>query len=155
TTAASRGSTPGVAGWSIWCWGRSEEVGMSRNLLRSQGSLRALGLLCTWVMLFLGLQAPATTIDTRPRPAVLLRTSEQFIVQSAWNQFALYQSRDGKLLRTFAVPESIARFDVSADENLLLIASDPGTIGVWNINTGEQLWQKHSAQTGLQYTYDA
>jgi DNA-binding beta-propeller fold protein YncE len=112
----------------------------------------------TTILLFVGFwnaSLHATTIDMSPRPAILLPKSEQFIAQDAMNSLALYRYGEGEPVRRFQVGPSINEIDVTADEQMLLIACDTGEVSVWNIETGERIWSKPPSKTGLTYIYGA
>jgi hypothetical protein len=89
-----------------------------------------------------------------PRPAALLTKSGGFIAQNAPNSVALYRVADGRLLHSFAVGGAITQIDVTADEELLLITCDDGSLSVWTIATGVRRWQHGRSQSGLSYIYD-
>jgi hypothetical protein len=99
--------------------------------------------------------APATTIDTSPRHAILLGKSARFLAQDAWDSVALYAVADGRLVRRFPAGQRVNAIDVTADEGLLLVAGAGGGIGVWDLETGTKVWWIGPFQTGLGYVYDA
>jgi len=84
----------------------------------------------------------ATSISNAPRPARLLSGCRKFIAQDARNSLALYRASDGQVLQRYQARDSIGRFDVTTDERLLLTVTREGSIELWNIETGEQLWSK-------------
>jgi hypothetical protein len=85
----------------------------------------------------------AKTISRSPRPAFLLRKSDQFIAQAAWNSVALYSFGDTKPIRTFPAGSMIGELEPSPDEKLLLIACRE-EFGVYDIKTGDKLWWRTS-----------
>src|ERR1700687_2036074 len=89
----------------------------------------------------------AKTIDTSPRPTILLTKTDQFIAQDAWNSVALYTFGQNKPVRRFQAGDFINEIEATADEQLLLIACANGELGVWNIGTGAKLWWKTPRQS--------
>jgi WD40 repeat protein len=110
----------------------------------------ALFLSCLW-----GHLGHGKTIDTQPRPAILLTKSERFIAQDAWNSAALYGFGDAEAIRRFPAGGRINEIEMTADEQLLLVACDNGEIGVWSVGSGKKLWWLKSSQSGLAYIYGA
>ncbi len=82
-------------------------------------------------------------IDASPRPAILLRKSDRFIVISAWNSVGLYSLKDGKLLREFPVGEHLdGPGQMDPGEQFLVNVNRNGTISLWEIDSGKKLWSK-------------
>jgi hypothetical protein len=98
--------------------------------------------------------AHGTKYDTRDRPAFLLPRSKQFVVQDAWDSVATYGIKDGEVVHKFPARERVNKFDVTADEEFLVIACADGSVGVWELETGNRRWWKGQRATGLNYIYD-
>jgi hypothetical protein len=99
--------------------------------------------------------AVGTTIDRSPRPALLLKGGARFLAQDGWDSVALYDAAGGQALRRFPAGARVNKIDLTADETSLLIACADGSLGVWDVATGEIVWRKGPADTGLGYAYDA
>jgi WD40 repeat protein len=85
---------------------------------------------------------------------VLLPVSKQFIVQSAWDSVGLYRLADLGLVRTFGVGASVNKFDVTQDEQTVLVGCDDGSLSAWDVATGAQRWGLSSWSSGQHYIQD-
>ena len=86
--------------------------------------------------------AAGLSLDHSPRPAILLRKSDRFIVISAWNSVGLYSLKDGELLREFPVGEYLrGPGQVDPGERFLVNVNDKA-ISLWEIDSGKKLWSK-------------
>jgi hypothetical protein len=112
-----------------------------------------------WFALFLAGVAPAgiqaNTYKPIPRSAVLLPRSERFIALDAWNSAALYEIGDGQVVYRFPAKERIDHFAATADESRLLVACGDGSLGLWNLETGANVWWQTSKISGLRDPHDA
>jgi hypothetical protein len=97
--------------------------------------------------------AIGTTIDMTPRPALLLKDGDRFLVQDSWDSLALYDST-GRLLQRFPVGARVEQFDLTNDESFLLIGSGDGSLTLWNAATGEVVWRRTHKQTGMDFIFD-
>ena len=91
--------------------------------------------------------------DESPRTAILMSDAQRLIAQDAWNSTALYLVSNGTLIHRFPAPDWISDIAISADETLLLITGDSGTLSLWKIDTGEQLWEQSPCQSQLRPLY--
>ena len=106
--------------------------------------------------LLLGAQAVlGTTIDMRPRPAILLKGAGRFLAQDSSDSLALYDASNGQALRRFPAGAHVNEFDLTTDERFLLIACADGRLSLWDVASGENVWRMTSRQTGLDFIYDA
>jgi WD40 repeat protein len=100
-------------------------------------------------------EAFGTTLDRSPPPALLLKGAARFLVQDGWDSVALYDAANGQALRRFPAGARVNKIDLTADEKFLLIACADGGLSVWDVMSGENVWRKRPAGTGLDYVYDA
>jgi WD40 repeat protein len=116
--------------------------------------LRQLSLVvCVLILLALGHPAQAM-IDISPRIALLMRNSPRFLALDAWNSVTLYSAKDGKPIHKFPSKAAVEAITLTPDEESLLVASGDACLTLWSVETGQQLWHKTPAQTGLGCTYD-
>jgi hypothetical protein len=120
---------------------------------RALATTRAL-FLASVVSLLVATLSPATTYDRRPRQTAILPISGQFIAQDSWDGLGLYQLSDLTLVRTFRARASVNTFDVTKDEQTLLIGSDDGSLRTFDVATGEKLWERFPWQIGQHYSQD-
>ena len=99
--------------------------------------------------------ASALSIDMSPRRPVLLADGTRFVAQDGWNSLALYRAADAAVIYQFPAPGWVNRVAVSADERWLLIACSDASLAVWDLGTGNRVWEQSRRQTGLEYVYDA
>ena len=105
--------------------------------------------------LLVGAQAAlGTTIDMRPRPAILLKGAGKFLAQDSSDSVALYDAGNGQALHRFPASARVNEFDLTTDEKFLLIACADGGLGLWDIDTGGNVWRKTPQQTRLGSAYD-
>src|SRR5437868_4286882 len=96
-----------------------------------------------------GERAQGKKIREHARPAVFLENSEQFIAQESPWSYALYRARDGKRLRRFVSRGDTSMIDVSSDEGLLVACAVSDHVVVWDIQTGEKLWELEGTESKL------
>jgi hypothetical protein len=105
--------------------------------------------------LLLAPAATATSIDTSPRPTLILPASGQFVAQDSWEGVALYRLRDASLVRSFRAGHRVDTFAVTRDEKTLLIACLNGSLAAFDLATGATNWSLSPWQSGLHGGYDA
>ncbi len=88
----------------------------------------------------------ATTYDTTPRHVILFSDGTRFIADDRMNGSALYRVSDGAVLHRF--PDS-SWVTLSPDEKRVLLSYSDGSLVLWNVETGEDVWWKGSDATGL------
>jgi hypothetical protein len=64
---------------------------------------------------------------------------------------ALYDATNGQLIYRFPAGARVEGIDLTSDEKYLLIACTDGRLNVWDIETGENVWQRTPRQTRLGY----
>jgi hypothetical protein len=111
-------------------------------------------LLATAVTLLSAPTATGTTYDRRPRPTAVLAVSGQFIAQDASDGVALYRLGDTSLVRRFRARAAVYKFAVTADEKVLLMACDDGSLAAREVATGRALWDLSRSRSGLSFVYD-
>jgi hypothetical protein len=79
--------------------------------------------------------AYGTKYDTSPRPTRLLRKSDAFVVQDAWNSVACYSIRDGHVIHSFPAKQRVKKFAVSSDESFLIVGCDDGAVALWKLDS--------------------
>src|SRR5688572_25007630 len=94
--------------------------------------------------------ASATSIDQRPRTALLLRTGN-FVAQDAPWSATLY-APSGAVLHRYSL-SSISDIEVSLDGKYLLLIGHDGELGMGDLQTGKTLWTRGAWRTGLGYIY--
>ncbi len=99
--------------------------------------------------------ALANSPDQSPRTAILLNDSKRFIARDAWNSTALYRVADGIMIRRFVAPTWINNIAITSDEKFVLLVCNDGRLSLWDIETGQQVWEQSASRSGLQYAYDA
>jgi hypothetical protein len=102
----------------------------------------------------LGTQKACASINTSPKPTIVLNDSQRFIAQISWNSMALYRVSNGTIINRFKSSGWINCIAATPDEKLLLLACSNGSLSLWEIETGELLWGLSGRQTGLHYVYD-
>jgi WD40 repeat protein len=84
----------------------------------------------------------ATSKETGPKPVVLLPGSGQFVALDSWRGAALYRLRDGSVVHRFRAGGLVNAMAVTADETVLLLGCDDGSLGAWELATGALLWER-------------
>lgn len=116
-------------------------------------------LLCGLLAVLVRAAAPAvafaTTYDFSPRQAILFADGTKFIAQDGWNSAALYRTADGAAIHRFPAPNRVNCIAISPDEKRLLVACSDGSLLLWNVESGERVWQKEPVATGLKYIWGA
>lgn len=100
-----------------------------------------------------GPTARATTYDFSPRGVLLLTDGARLVAQDGWDSAALYRVADGGLVHRFPARGRVRKIVASPDERELLVATD-GALTLWRVETGERVWERTSAETGLRYVGD-
>jgi WD40 repeat protein len=95
------------------------------------------------------------TYDKTPRQTILLSDSTRFIAEDGWNSMALYRVSDASLMQRFKALSQIAKVAITSDEKFLLIACENGSLSVWEVDTGQRVWQQSRSESGLTSVYDA
>ena len=106
------------------------------------------------VTLLLAPAAGATSIDTRPRPTLVLPASGQFVARDSWEGVALYRLKDASLVRRFRAGYRVNKFAVTRDEKTLLIACYDGNLAAFDVATGASCWSLSPRQSGLRGGWD-
>lgn len=96
--------------------------------------------------------AAATSIDTTPRPAILLRDG-RFVAQDTSTSMALYDPAGKQLARFPSGP--LSTFAVTADGARVLVACGDGRLTLGDLTAGTTAWNRPAARTGLGYANDA
>jgi WD40 repeat protein len=100
-------------------------------------------------------EALAKSIDNTPRPTIILKGATKFLAQDGWDSVALYDAANGQPIHRFSAGARVEMIDLTADEKSLLVACGDGSLSLWDLATGENLWRKTPTQTGLPSVADA
>lgn len=90
--------------------------------------------------------ANATKYDTSPRQAILFTDGTRIVARDGMKSHTLYRVADGAVIRRFADADAVT---LSPDEKQLLVSRTDGGMFLWDVETGEQVWWKDPAATGL------
>jgi hypothetical protein len=80
--------------------------------------------------------------DSSPRPAIYLSATAQIITLNSVYSAALYDAKDGTLIRQFPTWDQATALDVSSDQKLLCLGEDGKDLSVWEIATGKRVWKE-------------
>src|SRR5262245_50564276 len=111
------------------------------------------GLLAVFVLGVDGEPARGTSVDGSPKHALVLGKAKQVLVVAAMDRLASYRVEDGALVRTFQARTWVESFDASPDERLLACAGY-GHVAVWDLRTGQKVWEAGPDQTDMRHGYD-
>jgi hypothetical protein len=68
---------------------------------------------------------------------------------------ALYDAANGQPIHRFSAGARVEMIDLTTDQKSLLVACGDGSLSLWDLATGNNLWRKTRAQTGLPSVSDA
>jgi WD40 repeat protein len=103
------------------------------------------------MVLCCALSAGAVAVSPRVAPwhVVLFSDGTQFVAYQRDSTLTLYRTADGSVARQFEAPGSVWSIALSPAEKRLLVVCDDGTLVLWDVQSGERIWQSAFAETAL------
>lgn len=95
-------------------------------------------------------------VNLSPLPSLFLGKCGQIVALSRWDTATIYRVPDGHVVHDFTVGAKISAMAMTADETRLALGCKDGTIGVWEIASGANVWSGKwgSGIWGISFAYN-